>query len=204
MRGLAESAKRGISAIRTVLTFKDVKLWPKRYEAGIKRSREKLLEERGNRPRAFTDDKIVTEYNGLMIHSMAMAFQAFGEHKYLDAAIASAKFIKERLYKDGKLRRYYRAGAAPGQAILDDYAFLIQGLITLYESTFDESWLTWALELQEKKDELFRDEATGSYFLSDAGLTDVLVRGRGVLRHLNPKLQRNDRSQPPKALRAYL
>ena len=169
-----------------ILTFKDVKQWVKRYEPGLLASRTKLLEARGKRPRPLTDDKIIVESNGLMINSLAMAYQAFGEEKYLEAALAAALFINERLYKDHRLKRYYRAGAAPGEALLDDYAFLIQGLITLYESTFEEGWLTWALELQKTQDELFRDGVNGSYFNSAEKRSDIIARGRDFYDSSNP------------------
>jgi uncharacterized protein YyaL (SSP411 family) len=171
---------------RNILTFKDVKLLARRNEPAMITARKKLLEARGKRPRPLTDDKIIVEYNGLMINSMARAWQALGEEKYLKAAISSAGFIKERLWKGSKLKRYYRAGPGAAPAVLEDYAFLIQGLITLYESTFEEEWLKWALELQKAQDEAFRDEANGSYFNSDAGSGDVVVRGREFYDTSNP------------------
>lgn len=94
----------------------------------------------------------------------------------LGVAEESAAFIKKELYdeKTGELRRSYREGPGPtGQA--DDYAFLIQGLLDLYEASSKEEYVAWAIRLQEKQDELFYDKEGGGYFAS-APDPHILVR----------------------------
>lgn len=141
-------------------------------------ARKTLFEIRAKRPRPHLDDKIITAWNGLMISAFARACLVLQEQKHLTTAQRSASFIREHLTdsKTGELLRSYRQGpgAAPGFA--DDYAFLIQGLLDLYEADLDSTWLQWALALQEKMNALFWDAAHGGYFSTSGKDTSVLLR----------------------------
>jgi len=139
-------------------------------------SREKLLALRAKRPRPHLDDKILTAWNGLMISAFARAGAALSEPRYLAAAAKSADFLKSQLTKDGRLLRTWRGEPGHIAGFAEDYAFLIQGLLDLYEADFDLRRLKWAVGLQDGQDELFWDEKGGSYF-SSAG-DDPLVRVR--------------------------
>ena len=141
--------------------------WDIKTGAVARSLHKKLLDVRAKRVRPFKDDKVLTAWNGLMLGSMAKAYQVLGDPKYLAAAQNSARFIKNRLYRDGKLARRFREGDVKGQATLDDYAYLIQGLVTLYEAGFDEKWIAWAIKLQAKQDELFWDADAGAYFFAE-------------------------------------
>ncbi|MBT5794142.1 MAG: thioredoxin domain-containing protein, partial [Deltaproteobacteria bacterium] len=141
--------------------------WKESSSVEVKNIRKKLLRFRENRERPFKDDKVLTAWNGLMISAMAKAAQALQDEKYLRAAQKSAQFIKENLYESGKLARRFRDSEAKFTASLDDYAYLIQGLVDLYETDFDEQWLNWANALQKKQDELFWDKETGGYYYSE-------------------------------------
>ena len=141
--------------------------WDIKADTTTQSIHKKLLLVREKRIHPFKDDKILTAWNGLMLGSMAKAYQVLGDLKYLSAAQNSARFIKNKLYHDGKLARRFRAGDVKGPATLDDYAYLIQGLTTLYEADFDENWLTWAIKLQSKQDELFWDADAGAYFFAE-------------------------------------
>jgi len=138
--------------------------------------RAKLFDRRARRPRPHLDDKILTAWNGLMISAFSKGGAAFDEPRYLEAAAKAANFLRTNLTSQGRLLRSWRgeAGSIPGFA--EDYAFLIQGLLDLYEANWDIDWLKWALELQELQDELFHDEADGSYFSSAAGDPLITVR----------------------------
>ncbi|KAI0694518.1 hypothetical protein BC835DRAFT_1406417 [Cytidiella melzeri] len=130
------------------------------------------------RPRPHLDDKILTCWNGLMISGLAKAAEILEgyQDRTLSLAEASASFLRKHLYDQttGELRRSYREGPGPiGQA--DDYAFLIQGLLDLYEASGKEEYVSWAIRLQEKQDELFYDENGGGYFAS-APDPHILVR----------------------------
>lgn len=143
-------------------------------------SRRKLFEVRAKRPRPPTDDKIITAWNGLMISAFARAGATLGEPRYLEAASGAAQMIASRLKgaEPGTLKRRYRQGEAAIDGFLDDYAFLIQGLLDLYEAAFDVQWLAWAIELQETQDRLFWDSKAGGYFGTTGDDPSVLVRTR--------------------------
>ncbi|MBC8285482.1 MAG: thioredoxin domain-containing protein [Nitrospinae bacterium] len=141
--------------------------WAKSNSPEVKALKNKLLKIREKRERPFKDDKVLTAWNGLIISAMAKAAQVLQDEKYLKAAQRSAKFIKEKLYENEKLVRRYREKEAKFTASLDDYAYLIQGLIDLYEADFDEQWLSWANALQKKQDELFWDKEIGGYYFSE-------------------------------------
>ena len=143
--------------------------WARSNSADVKALKDKLLKVREKRERPFKDDKVLTAWNGLMISALAKAAQVLQDEEYLKAAQNSAQFIKENLYEKGRLGRRFREGEAKFTASLDDYAYLIQGLIDLYESDFDEQWLSWANELQKKQDEIFWDKKTGGYYFSEEG-----------------------------------
>ena len=143
--------------------------WASSNSADVKALKDKLLRIREKRERPFKDDKVLTAWNGLMISALAKAAQVLQDEEYLKAAQNSAQFIKENLYEKERLGRRFREGEAKFTASLDDYAYLIQGLIDLYESDFDEQWLSWANELQKKQDEIFWDKETGGYYFSEEG-----------------------------------
>jgi uncharacterized protein YyaL (SSP411 family) len=149
-------------------------------EKKLAQARARLLEARNRRPRPALDDKILTSWNGLMLSALARAAQALDEPKYLAAAEVAAEFIRAKLYDEptGTLRRRYRQGEAAIDGFLEDYAFLIQGLLDLYEASFRTAHLAWAARLEEKQDELFWDTAGGGYFATASSSPGILVRMR--------------------------
>jgi hypothetical protein len=144
----------------------------------LARSREKLLSIRAKRPRPHLDDKIIASWNGLMISAYARAAQVLGEPRYLEIATRATKFLRSNLYdQSGKLLfRNYREGRSHIEGFGDDYAFLIQGLIDLYEASFDVEWLKFAIELQKTQDRLFFDEKNGGYFSTSGKDPSVPLR----------------------------
>lgn len=145
-----------------------------REPAEWERLRAVLFERRARRPRPHLDDKILTAWNGLMISALALAGRAFGDEDYIAAAERAAEFVSRNLVgPDGGLLRSWRDGPSAVRGFCEDHAFLIRGLLDLYEARFDLRWMRWALELQAAQDALFTDEAGGGYFSSRAG--DPLV-----------------------------
>jgi uncharacterized protein YyaL (SSP411 family) len=138
--------------------------------------RRTLFEARARRPQPPLDDKIVTAWNGMMISALARASQALDEPRYLERAQTTAKFLESHLYdsKTGKLWRSYRGGGPSVDGFLDDYTDLISGLLDLYQADFDVHWLTWAVSLQEKQDQLFADAKEGGYFDSETSDPSLL------------------------------
>ncbi len=144
----------------------------------LTRSRETLLPIRDKRPRPHLDDKIIAAWNGLMISAYARAAQVLDEPRYLDAATRAAKFVRANLYdeKSKLLYRNYREGRSTIEGFADDYTFVIQGLLDLYEASFDIAWLKFAIQLQETQDRLFFDEKSGGYFSTSGKDTSVVLR----------------------------
>ena len=144
----------------------------------LKQSREKLLAIRTKRPRPHLDDKIIAAWNGLMISAYARAAQVLEEPRYLESATRAANFVRAHLWDEPKktLYRSYRDGRSDVEGFADDYAFVIQGLLDLYEASFDVEWLKFAVELQETQDRLFFDEKNGGYFSTTGKDTSVVLR----------------------------
>jgi uncharacterized protein len=144
----------------------------------LNRTRETLLSIRGKRPRPHLDDKIISAWNGLMISAYARGAQILNEPHYLETATRAAKFIRANLYDDKSklLFRNYREGPSNTEGFADDYAFVIQGILDLYEAAFDFEWLKFALELQATQDRLFFDEKNGGYFSTSGTDKNVVLR----------------------------
>ncbi len=144
----------------------------------LKRCREKLFAIRAKRPRPHLDDKIIAAWNGLMISAYARAAQVLDDPRYLEIATRSANFVRSKLYDSSReiLYRSYRESRSNTEGFADDYAFVVQGLLDLYEASFDVEWLKFAMELQKTQDRLFFDEKNGGYFSSSGRDKSVFVR----------------------------
>ena len=138
----------------------------------------RLLEARDTRPRPFRDDKVISAWNGLMISAFARGAQVLGDSGYALSATRAASFLRDRLVDPatGRLARSYRGGVRDDRGFAEDYALVIQGLLDLYETTFDTVWIEWAVGLQEKQDELFWDPAAGGYFENSGDDPNVVLR----------------------------
>jgi len=136
----------------------------------------RLFDRRKTRPRPHKDDKVITAWNGLMIASMAYAGAVLGEKKYVEAAERAAAFVLDALRVEGRLMRYGRTGRVVGKGYLDDYAFMIQALVGLYEATFEVRWLGEATTLADAMIELFADTRHGGFFLTGRDDQDLLTR----------------------------
>ena len=146
----------------------------------IEEIRQQLFTCREKRIHPHKDDKILTDWNGLMIAALARGAQVFNEPDYAIAAKRAADFILENVRSpEGRLLHRYRDGEAALTAHLDDYAFFIYGLLELYEATFDVNCLKTALELNEDLIQHFWDNNGGFYFSADDS-ESLLVRQRYI------------------------
>ena len=146
-------------------------------EAAIAESRQALLELRRERAAPATDDKILAAWNGLMISAMARAGAVLGEARYLDAARRGADFLLSHMRRaDGGLWRSWRQGQCRANGCLTDYAFVANGLLDLYEATFDPRWIEEAVALGQTMVARFSDERDGGFFFTDSGQEPALVR----------------------------
>jgi uncharacterized protein YyaL (SSP411 family) len=157
----------------------------------LERGRRALLEARERRERPLVDDKVLTDWNGLMIAALARAGKRLGEPRYLEAARRAASFILETLAdpETGMLLHSWRDGHAHVPAFLDDYAFLIQGLLELNAASGEPEWIEEALRLADEQEERLGDETGGCFgtgsdprllFRAKTGFDGALASGNGV------------------------
>jgi uncharacterized protein YyaL (SSP411 family) len=139
-------------------------------------SREKLYEARSRRPSPGRDEKVLAAWNGLMIGAYARAALALGEPEYADRAERAATFVLTQMRKDGHLLRSFKDGRADHQGYLEDHAFLVSGLLDLYEATSRARWLEEAIALDVILEEEFEDTTAGGYFMTSNQNEELLVR----------------------------
>jgi hypothetical protein len=137
-------------------------------EVAMADARARLLERRATRPQPARDDKALAAWNGLAIAAFADAGRLLGEERYTAAAVRAAEAISGGLLgDDGTLRRSWKDGRAVGQGVLEDHAHLAEGLLALYEATFDERWFAIARRLADRILERFADQAGGFFDTAD-------------------------------------
>jgi len=150
-------------------------------------ARLKMFEARLARPRPHLDDKVLTSWNGLMIAAFARAARVLKSRSdesgarassYLDAATRAASFIRDTMWNptSGILLRRYRDGRAEIDGFAEDYAFLIFGLLELFQADPQAHWLEWAIALQRRQDERFWDDSAGGWFSTTTQDPTVLVQ----------------------------
>ena len=143
----------------------------------LEEARKKLFDAREQRVHPHKDDKILTSWNGLMIAALAKGAQVLGEERYLEAANKAVNFIKAKLRRDdGRLLARYRDGEAAFPSYLDDYAFLVWGLLELYEADWDLTHLDDAIELTREMIRLFWDDEQGGFFFYGNDSEQLLAR----------------------------
>ena len=149
-------------------------------EAELGSGRAKLLERRATRPQPARDDKALAAWNGLAIAALAEAGRLLGEERYTAAAVSAATVIVDGLLTaGGSLGRSWKDGRASGAGVLEDYADLAEGLLALYETTFDERWFSIARGLADQILERFSDPA-GGFFDTAVDHETLITRPRDV------------------------
>jgi len=144
----------------------------------IENSRTKLFDVRQDRVHPQKDDKILTDWNGLMIAAFALGGQILNELEYINAAKKAAEFVHKKLRnKNSKLFKSYRNGKSGLSPHLDDYSFMVWGLLNLYEGTFNVEYLSRALELTKVMNENFSDE-NGGFFIGSKDAEKLMVRAK--------------------------
>jgi len=143
--------------------------------------RKKLFNYREKRIHPYKDDKVLTDWNGLMISALAKASQAFGDERYSEAAVAAYSLIEKYLTdKEGHLIHRFRDGESGLPAHIDDYAFMINALIDLYETTFEIKYLRRATELNEILLKEFWDEQNGGFYFTSSKNEELITRQKDV------------------------
>jgi uncharacterized protein YyaL (SSP411 family) len=144
----------------------------------LEEGREKLYAEREKRVKPGRDEKILTSWNGLMISSFVDGFRVAGNEKYLKGAVDAARFILQEMRKGGHLMRVFNKGKSRVTGYSEDYAFLIQALIDLYEATFEMEWLKEAEDLNRRMIHQFWDERNGGFFFTGVENESLIARSK--------------------------
>jgi len=145
----------------------------------LESARAKLFAARSKRVRPGLDDKVLTAWNGLMIRGMASAGRLMNRPEYVDSAERAAGFIHKNLWRDGRLLVSWRGKPAPVQGFLDDYAFLLAGLLELLQSRWDSAWFSWAREVADALLANFEDAERGGFWFTAADQETPLHRPKG-------------------------
>ena len=146
-------------------------------DARLQLIRERLLAARAGRPRPLLDDKVLADWNGLMIAALALAGRLLDKPDWTDAATRAADFVLAELRDaSGALLHRFRDGEAALPGNLADHAFMSWGLFELYQATFDPRWLRESATLQDIVHARFQDEARGGFFLIDADQDELPAR----------------------------
>jgi hypothetical protein len=154
---------------------------PAELEHLLGEGRERLFAARERRVHPLKDDKVLTSWNGLMIAAMAKAYQALGDQSFVEAARRGADFILARLKAPGpRLYRRYRQGEVANHGYADDYAFLVWGLLDLYEATFDFKYLDEAASLNQVMLDLFWDGEYGGVFFTGREHEPLIARNKEI------------------------
>ena len=147
----------------------------------LEKNRVQLFKLRNKRVHPFKDDKILTDWNGLMIAALARAGQTLGEARYTDAAVRAADFVLRKLRaENGRLLKRYRNGYAGLPAHLDDYAFTVWGLLELYEATFEANYLQEALQINDQMITHFWDDTDGGFYITADDGEKLLIRSKDI------------------------
>jgi len=155
------------------------KISREQVEKAVAGAKKVLLEVREKRKRPHLDDKVITAWNGMMIGALAKGSRVLGDSELLAAAVQTATFLRENLYDrtSHTLQRRYRQQEAGLAGQLADYAYLVDGLLDLYQASQDPQWLRWADELTRQQIALFWNE-TGRFFYDSVADSSVKVRMR--------------------------
>lgn len=144
-------------------------------EEKLHRQKKLLWKAREMRIHPLKDDKILTSWNGLMIFALAEAGCAFDNQSYIEAAKKAANFIHRHLWKEGQLYRRWRENESSFKAGLDEYAFLIKGLLSLFQADEGVEWLSWAIELNQILSNKFKADE-GAFFQTDGVDVNIILR----------------------------
>ncbi|MCH7713732.1 MAG: thioredoxin domain-containing protein, partial [Chloroflexi bacterium] len=161
------------------------------FLATVQTAKEGLRLSREGRVHPMRDDKVLSSWNGLMLRAFAEAAQVLGRPDYLEAAVKNAEFLTSTMIQkgtdhEGRLLRTYRNGEAKLLAYLEDYAFVADGLLALYEATFQPRWLEEAVKMADSMIDLFWDDDVGGFYDTGRDHEDLVVRPRDTFDNAQP------------------
>jgi len=142
----------------------------------VRKGLNMLRSERERRSHPLRDEKILTAWNGLMISAFARAGFVLDEPVFIESAARATTFVLDHLHTQGRLQRSYMDGVARHNGYLNDYAFLVAGMIDLYEATHDIYWLKKAMELEKTLARYFEDSENGGFFMTSIDHEELIAR----------------------------
>jgi uncharacterized protein YyaL (SSP411 family) len=163
-----------------------MRVTPERLAEILERGRRILFEAREGRIKPHRDEKMLTAWNGLMMRSFAEASRAFGRNDYLETAARNADFLLANLRRGGRLLRTHKGGQSKLNGYLEDYAYLIEGLLSLYEASFDLRWFEEALTLTETMIEQFWDADAGGFYFTGVDHETLITRTKDFYDNATP------------------
>jgi uncharacterized protein YyaL (SSP411 family) len=162
-------------------------LQPSQFRTILKAARARLLRVRAKRVRPALDDKVLTSWNALMLKGFVNAYETFGKQEYLDAAVKNAHFLlSEMMQPGGQLRHTWKNGKAYINGFLEDYCFLVEALLELYQVTFDNEYLEKALLLAEYAIGHFYDRKSGLFYVTSSLDAPLIARKQEVYDNVIP------------------
>ncbi|HXU82201.1 MAG TPA: thioredoxin domain-containing protein [Polyangia bacterium] len=144
--------------------------------AALAAARQKLYQVRQKRVPPLRDDKILAAWNGLMISGLAMGGRVLGERRYVEAAARAADFLLTKMREGDRLSRSYKDGRKQQHGFLEDQAFVAQGLLDLFEATFERRWLAEAIALSDALEKHFPDREHGGWFMTADDAEKLIAR----------------------------
>ena len=155
-------------------------------EDKIETIRIKLYNEREKRVRPHKDDKVLTDWNGLMIAALSQAAQVFNNEKYLETSKNAADFILQKLLIDNRLKHRYREGDTGIAGNLDDYSFMVWGLLELYMASLDIKYLNAAINLNKTLIKYFWDDKNNGFYFTASDSEKILIREKKIYDSATP------------------
>src|SRR6185295_1550813 len=152
----------------------------------INAGKRKLFNTREQRVRPGRDDKTLAAWNGLMLTAFAEAANILGRDDYRQVAVRNAEFIATQLIREGRLLRTYKAGQAKLNGYLEDYSYVIEGLLAVYEATFDLKFFISARELADTMIVQFWDEQDGGFYFTSADHEKLIARTKDYFDNATP------------------
>ena len=152
----------------------------------INAGKRRLFNVREQRVRPGRDDKTLAAWNGLMLTAFAEAANILGRDDYREIAVRNAEFLTKELMRDGRLLRTYKAGQAKLNGYLEDYAYVIEGLLAVYEATFELRFFTRARELADTMIDQFWDEQDGGFYFTSSDHEELITRTKDYFDNATP------------------
>jgi uncharacterized protein YyaL (SSP411 family) len=185
--GNFEHGKSILNTPRTLEEFaSERRLDPEKLQRVIAAGKKRLFYAREERVRPGRDEKILTAWNGLMLVAFAEAASILGRDDYREVAIKNADFLLENLMRDGRLVRTYKDGRAKLNAYLEDYSYMVEGLLAVYEATFDIKYFEQARALADTMIEQFWDESEGGFYFTSADHEELITRTKDYFDNATP------------------